>query len=63
VLVEFDHAGASSLDVAIFALFSGEAAPSYYKMRRLLNRLAVEACNRHGWTIPFTQLTVHQAKD
>lgn len=63
VLVEFDHAGASSLDVAIIALFPGEAAPSYYKMRRLLNRLAVDACTRHGWTIPFTQLTVHQAKD
>jgi len=63
LLVEFANAGASSLDVAIFALFSADAAPSYYKMRRLLNRLAVEACNRHGWTIPFTQLTVHQAKD
>lgn len=28
---------------------------------RLLQRLAVDSCNRHGWVIPFTQITLHQA--
>ncbi len=26
---------------------------------RLINRLCVEACNEHGWEIPFDQITVH----
>lgn len=59
--VEFDEAAASSLDFMIYALFSGEAAPHFRRIRRLLQTLAVEACNAHGWVIPFSQLTVHMA--
>lgn len=57
--VEFAEAGASSLDLKVLASFAGEAAESYYPVQRLLQRLAVEACNIHGWVIPFTQITVH----
>lgn len=59
--VEFKEAGASSLDLQILADFAGPAAPSYRRLQRALNRLAVEACNHHGWVIPFTQITLHQA--
>ena len=59
--VEFSQAGASSLDLVLIANFSGEAAESYFRIQRLLQRLAVEACNRHGWVIPFNQITVHEA--
>ena len=61
--VEFAQAGASSLDIAVFALFSPQAADSYFMMRRMLNRLAVEACTAHGWSIPFTQVTIHAAEE
>ena len=61
--VEFSQAGASSLDLLIIASFTGEAADSYFKMQRLLQRLAVEACNAHGWVIPFNQITVHTASE
>lgn len=61
--VEFDEAATSSLNFFIWATFSGEAADSYLYIRRLLQRLAVEACNAHGWTIPFNQMTVHIAGD
>jgi len=59
--VDFDQAGASSLDLAIVATFRGEAAEHYFKLKRLLQRLTVDACNNHGWIIPFAQITVHSA--
>jgi hypothetical protein len=59
--VEFSQAGASSLDLAVITSFNGDAADRYFPLQRLLQRLAVEACNRHGWVIPFNQITVHQA--
>jgi transcription termination factor NusB len=58
-LVEFDEAAASSLNFFIFASFTGEAADSYFRIRRTLQSLAVDACNANGWVIPFTQMTVH----
>jgi len=59
--LEFDSAGASSLDYLLMARFGGGAADKYFYTRRLLQRLAVEACNHHGWTIPFNQIVVHNA--
>jgi len=59
--VDFAQAGASSLDFAIVATFNGAAAENYFKLKRLLQRLAVDACNKHGWMIPFAQITVHSA--
>ncbi|WP_455365590.1 hypothetical protein [Kaarinaea lacus] len=61
--VEFDEAAASSLNFFIFASFSGEAADSYFRIRRTLQSLAVDACNANGWVIPFTQMTVHLERD
>jgi hypothetical protein len=57
--VEFKQAGASSLDLAILADFSGDVARDYEILSRLLQRIAVDACNTHHWVIPFTQITVH----
>lgn len=59
--VEFSAAAASSLDFAILADFSSTVAPKYNELTRLIQRLSVDACNEHGWEIPFTQITVHQA--
>jgi len=59
--VEFDEAAASSLNFFVWAAFGGEAAESYGRIRRLLQRLAVDACNAHDWVIPFNQVTVHLA--
>jgi len=59
--VEFSQAASSSLDFVIIANFNGEAADRFYKIQRLLQGLAVDACNKHHWVIPFTQVTLHQA--
>ena len=59
LFVEFEEAAASSLNYVIYASFSGEAADSYYPIKRTLQSLAVDACNKYGWVIPFTQMTVH----
>lgn len=57
--VEFKAAGASSLDLEILADFAGEAARHYETLTRSLQRIAVDACNKYGWVIPFTQVTLH----
>jgi small-conductance mechanosensitive channel/archaellum component FlaC len=61
VMVEFSAASPSSLDFRIAATISGEFAPQYYILQRMLQRGAVEACNENNWVIPFPQLTLHQA--
>lgn len=63
VKVEFASAGASSLDYAVLADFDGEVASRRNVIERLIQATCVEVCNEHGWTIPFTQVTVHQAVD
>jgi hypothetical protein len=63
MVVEFAEASASSLDFIAIASFSAEAADSYMHLRRLLQRIAIDACNTHGWMIPFDQMTVHLARD
>ncbi len=61
--VEFKEAGVSSLDIEIFADFSGQAAQYRNSIHRFLQRGCVEACNEHNWIIPFTQITLHTAKE
>jgi hypothetical protein len=59
--VEFERANTSSLDLMVLADFDGAAADQYAPLKRSLQRWCVEACTKHGWEIPFTQLTLHQA--
>lgn len=59
--VEFCAAGPSSLDYAIIADFRGGVASRYQSLHRVIQRLCVDAANAHGWVIPFTQITVHEA--
>ncbi|MDG4554753.1 MAG: hypothetical protein P9E24_10995 [Candidatus Competibacter sp.] len=59
LLVEFNEAAASSLNLLIVAVFMGSGAEYYWPIRRFLQRTAVSACNQYNWTIPFDQLTVH----
>ncbi|TVR61510.1 MAG: hypothetical protein EA420_11895 [Candidatus Competibacteraceae bacterium] len=61
LLVEFNEAAGSSLNLLIVGVFTGAGAEDYWAIRRFLQRTAVSACNQYGWTIPFDQLTVHMA--
>lgn len=61
VNVEFSSAAASSLDFTVLADFSGEVAKDIEVIDRAVARLLVDLCNREGWEIPFTQITVHNA--
>jgi len=63
ILVEFSGAGTSSLDYRIYLVLNGRAAAAYYKAERLVQQACVDACNREGWVIPFTQVTVHSAEE
>jgi type II secretory pathway component PulJ len=60
--IEFEKANTSSLDLVVIADFDGSLAEIYGRLRRAMQRWCVEACNEHGWEIPFTQLTLHQAE-
>ncbi len=58
--VYFEQANTSSLDYKIIASFEGGAASDYYAITRDLQRFAVDVCNQQQWTIPFSQIVVHQ---
>ena len=62
LIVDFKEAAASSLNLLIFAKFSGKQAENYFALSRFLQQAAVEACTEYGWGIPFTQVTLHQAE-
>ncbi|MBA2484020.1 MAG: mechanosensitive ion channel, partial [Nitrosomonas sp.] len=62
LLVEFKEPSTNSLDYLIVVNCKGEAADSYFTINRLIQKTCVEVCNRGGWIIPFTQLTVHQGE-
>ncbi len=59
MLVEFKEAGASSLDYQIYMILNGRAAKAYFRAQRMVQQACVDVCNREGWIIPFTQITVH----
>lgn len=61
VKVEFDDAAASSLNFRILADFDGSLGSRYQALHRRIRRICLETSNTHGWVIPFTQITVHQA--
>ncbi len=61
VNVIFANVGVSSLDYRIEVRLHGSAAPRSELIRGAIQRILVDACNRHDWTIPFTQITLHQA--
>ena len=63
IKVEFAAAAASSLDFRIIADFDGTLAARYQALHRRIQKLCLEACNEHGWIVPFTQITVHQAEE
>lgn len=62
IKVEFDEAAASSLNFRILADFDGSLASRYQLLRRAIQRICLETCNTRNWEIPFTQITLHQAK-
>ena len=62
LLVQFKEAAASSLDLLIVTTFPGHLAPNFFAIGRVLQRIAVDACNTYGWGIPFTQVTIHNAE-
>lgn len=57
--VEFDNASASSLDLKILAAFKGDVGMDFFKIKRLFQNASVAAANKHGWVIPFQQMTIH----
>lgn len=62
VNVELSEAGSSSLNYTILADFGGAVAQRHAFLIRAIQRICVDACNEHGWTIPFSQITLHQGE-
>lgn len=60
--VEFESAGASSLNLVIIADFHGETAALYGRLLRALQRYSVQACTEYDWNIPFSQMVIHRAE-
>lgn len=59
VFVEFAAAAASSLHLFIGADLTGDLAQKHDQLTRTLQRLAVESCQQHGWSIALPQMNLH----
>ena len=59
--VSFALAGSSALEYEVDVDVTGAVAHEYEEIEFALQRILVDACNDNGWTIPFTQVTLHQA--
>lgn len=57
--VEYQNAGASSLDIRFFLICSGELGAKKLLLERRIQMGFVDVCNEFGYVIPFTQLTLH----
>ena len=61
VNVEFHSAGESSLNLAVLVDCDGELASRYRFIERRIQAICVDVCTAHGWSVPFKQITIHQA--
>ncbi|NUN24662.1 MAG: mechanosensitive ion channel family protein [Candidatus Jettenia caeni] len=59
--VEFSEIGDSSLNYVILADFSGRVAKDYNKLSRIIQKIALDTCNKYGWEIPYTTFTIHNS--
>ena len=58
IWVDFNQAKIDSLELKIFAKFSGEAASEYYGIKRLLNTICIDTCNNNGWVLAQSHLII-----
>ena len=61
IYVTLFRAGSSSLDYEIEVDVAPGTGHLYEPIEHALARIAVECCSENRWTIPFPQLTLHQA--
>lgn len=59
LLVEFDNAGASSLNIRVNINVNGHYASEKLNLQRRLQKELVYICNLNKYVIPFNQMTVH----
>ncbi|HAL92741.1 MAG TPA: hypothetical protein DCM68_06930 [Verrucomicrobia bacterium] len=59
--VFFSCASSSSLNYSVWVDLKGAAAPLAPRIPGAIQQILVDACNENGWTIPFTQVTIHNA--
>ncbi|MFV0337949.1 MAG: hypothetical protein ACK5LK_06860 [Chthoniobacterales bacterium] len=59
--IEFALANASSLDYQVNLDLKGHLAPRRMFIKRMLQRIGVDACNEFSLGIPFQQITLHKA--
>jgi hypothetical protein len=63
ICVLFKDAASSSLDYEVWVDLTGNAIPLFKIVEYQIQRILVDACIKHGWELPFTQVTVHQAEN
>ncbi|SFJ05565.1 hypothetical protein [Nitrosomonas sp. Nm34] len=51
LLVEFNKAANSSLNLLIVGMFTGAGAEDYWSIHRFLHRTILSACNHYNWAI------------
>ena len=61
IQVFLSRAGESALEYTIWIDLKGAAAPQSVRVPGAVQQILVELGNANGWTIPFTQIRIHQA--
>lgn len=59
LVVEFKEMGDSSIDYDILVDFSGRVAKDYYKLSRVIQKIAMNAASKYRWEIPYTTFTIN----
>ncbi len=62
VATDFFAANTSSLDFEYEAFVKGTSAHQYEEVERVMIYSFANCCNKHGWEIPFQQITLHQSE-
>lgn len=58
IIIEYTQATHYSLDLTVIAIFEGEAADRYYKIKRTLHKNALDICNENGWIMPYSKVHI-----
>ncbi len=58
IIVEYSKATRHSLELTIIAMFEGEAAENYHRIKRTLHRDSLNICNENGWLIPYSKIQI-----
>jgi hypothetical protein len=63
IKIEFKDVGLSSLDIEVIVDFTGEAAPEYNALHRVIRQICIDTACTCNWQLPYQQVRFHVGND